>query len=186
MQRSRHRIGKDSGFTLIEVLIALAIFSIGFMAVGALQTGALMRTGEIARKTEAWTVLEDQVEVLKAMPFYANDNGDDDDSDGDTDEIDETDPLLQDTQAFPDFEHNENRLNGRYQVHWRVENDEPIGQVTVPPPSAGDPVLTGVPNGTYTVSKTITVAVTKPGGDPATESLAKVEFVKTWAADKIE
>lgn len=173
---------RNSGFTLIEVLIALAIFSIGFMAVGALQTGSMMRTGDIARKTEAWTVLENQAEELKGLSFYVNDNGDDDDGDGTIDEIDETDPWLQDNEpnsASANFDQTGlDRLDGRYQVHWRVENDEPI-------PKQDETELSGVPTGDYTVSKAITVVVTEPGGDPQTEALANTEFVKTWAADGI-
>jgi prepilin-type N-terminal cleavage/methylation domain-containing protein len=176
----------NGGYTIIEVLLALAIFSIGFMAMGALQSSSLLQTGDIARKTEAWAVLEEQAEVLKAMPFYANENGIDDDGDGDTDigdgDYDETDPLLVDNDpgtastAFDQGPHD--RARGRYQVHWRVEDDEPI-------PEQPATVLQGVPAGNYTVSKTITVAVTEPGGDPQTEALAMVEFVKTWAADGI-
>ena len=186
MRQYRNRYSKNTGFTLIEVLIALAIFSIGFMAMGALQTGALMRTGEIARKTEAWTVLEEQTEDLKAMPFYANDNDEDDDDDGVIDELDETDPLLQDTQASPAFDQTaHDRLNGRYQVHWRVQDDVPIAQVTMPPdptdPAA--PILPDVPPGDYTVSKSITIVVTRDGGDPQTDALARTDFIKVWAAD---
>ncbi|MGB9499056.1 MAG: prepilin-type N-terminal cleavage/methylation domain-containing protein [Dissulfuribacterales bacterium] len=173
----------DSGYTLIEVLIALAIFSIGFMAVGALQSKSLMQTGEAAHKTEAWAILEDQVEVLKAVPFYANDNGVNDDGDGATDEADEL--FKDDDGNFPlaAGAHNEPRLQNRYTVHWQVVDDQPVAQVTMPPPAAGDPILPDVPAGSYTVSKTITVAVTRQGGDPQTDALATAEFVKVWAAD---
>jgi prepilin-type N-terminal cleavage/methylation domain-containing protein len=174
---------EDSGYTLIEVLIALAIFSIGFMATGALQSYALKQTGDAAQKTEAWTILEDQVEYLKSLPFYANDNDVDDDGDGDTDEVDE---LFVDDDGNTPLDaggHNENRLQNRYAVHWQVVNDRPFAQVAVPPINAGDPVLPDVGNGSYTVSKTVTVAVTRPGKDPQTEALAMAEFVKVWAAD---
>ena len=170
----------DAGYTIIEVLLALAIFSIGFMAMGALQSSSLFQTGEIARKTEAWAVLEDQAEVLKAIPFY--DDDEDDNGDGNPYDSSESDPLIQDADpdsASTDFDEGpHDRASGRYQVHWRVEDDEPI-------PEQPATVLQGVPAGNYTVSKTITVAVTEPGGDPQTEALAMVEFVKTWAADGI-
>jgi len=152
-----------SGFTLIEVLIAIAIFSIGLMALGALQARSLKETGDVARKTEAWNVLEDQVELLKRSPF-----------------VQTVSP-----QTFPaelidgDFAvHNAPRLNGRYTVHWRVDDDQPMVQ-------QDETVLSGVPVGSYTVSKAITVVVTRGGGNPLTDALAQVEFVKVWAASGI-
>jgi prepilin-type N-terminal cleavage/methylation domain-containing protein len=169
----------NAGYTIIEVLIALAIFSIGLMAMGALQASSLLRTRNIAEKTEAWTIIDDQVHLLKSMPFYANDNDLDDDGDGDTDEL---------TEEMPDLvagAHNENRLDGRYTVHWQVVNDQPIPAVVIPPPTPADPVLPEVPAGTYTVSKTIAVQVTLAGENPATDALADVSFVKTWAENGI-
>lgn len=161
-----------SGYTIIEVLIAIAIFSIGIMAVSALQTSALMSTGRVGLITEAWAVLEDQAERLKSMPFYANDNNIDDDGDGTIDEVTEE---MDDLVAGP---YNEPRLNGRLTVHWQVVNDVPI-------PQQDETVLPEVPVGNYTVSKTISVQVTRPGENPQTDALAEVEFVKTWAADGI-
>ena len=46
-----NRMSNQAGFTIIEVLIALAIFSIGLMAVGALQTRALMTVTSSQTKT---------------------------------------------------------------------------------------------------------------------------------------
>ena len=165
------------GYTIIEVLIALAIFSIGMMAMGALQTDSLMNAREITDKTQAWAILEDQVETLKSMPFYANDNNFDDDGDGDVDETDELLPGLADSvggTAFDEPDHA--RAGGLFEVHWRIVDDVPIAQQANTWTSGPDPI---------TVSKTITVAVTDPGGDPQTDALAMVEFVKTWAEDGI-
>lgn len=174
----------NRGFTIIEVLIALAIFSIGLMAMSALQSSSLMATGDIAKSTEAWAVLEDHVDRLKEMPFYANDNNNDDNGNGVTDEWTETMPDLVDTGVTQ----TRAMLNNRYTVHWRVVDDLPIGQVTMPPANAAAPLLAGssgaaVPNGTYTVSKTISVWVTLPGGNPlnTNEILASCQFVKTWS-----
>ncbi len=170
----------ESGYTLIEVLMAIAIFSIGLMAMGALQSGALLQTGDITRKTEAWTILEEEMNILKAMPFYANDDGVDNDGDGTTDEIAEEMPELAAGAR------NEPRAGGRYTVHWQIDDDVPIAAVTMPPVNANDPILPDVPAGTYTVAKTITVAVTMPGENPQTDgALATAQFVKVWAADSI-
>jgi hypothetical protein len=102
-------------------------------------------------------VVEDQADVLKQLPFY----------------------LDVPTRTFPaDLTvgvHNANRLNGRYTVQWVVVDNDPIvAQNAV--------VLSGVPAGTYTVSKRITVTATRAG---AANPLAQVEFVKVWAATGI-
>ena len=156
----------DSGFTLIEALMAIAIFSIGLMAVGALQARSLMDTGDVARKTEAWTLADEQATLLKTMPFYQ-------------------DPA---TQTFPvgldenggGFAHQVNRqINSTYTVHWQVVDDQPIAAV-----DTTATVLSGMPAGIFTVSKTITIVVTRQGGNPANirDRLAQLEFIKTWAA----
>jgi prepilin-type N-terminal cleavage/methylation domain-containing protein len=151
----------EAGFTMIEALIALAIFSIGLMAMGALQAHSLKSTGDVAKKTEAWTVVEDEAAQLQQLPFYQ-------------DVAAKTFPTaLQNTAggwSGPDNAF----LNGRYSVFWQVADNTPIVAQTNPP-------FTGVPSGTYTVSKRITVVATLPGGNPATDALAQVEFVKTWA-----
>lgn len=170
MSQQSKSISAEAGFTIIEVLIAMAIFAIGFMAVGALQSASLMQTGDIGRKTEAWTVLEDQIETLKNLRFYTNDNESDDDGDGTTDEIDEQ----PDNYELDAGSHSETRLNGRYTVDWEVFDDEPIGEQTN--------IWSASPSN-ITVSKTIFVSVTETGEN---QSLATAEFVKTWAADGIQ
>lgn len=131
----------DSGYTLIEVLIAIAIFSIGIMAMGALQASSLMQTGDIGRKTEALSILEQQADTLKAMPF-----GDDD--------LEEND-------------HSQASSDGRYDIHWRVED---LAAEEIPWEAAGT---------TATVFKSITVAVTRSGGDMDTDAYMTVNFFKT-------
>ncbi len=168
----------DTGFTIIEVLMSLAIFSIGLLAMSALMSSSLMATGKIGIQTEAWTVLEDHAESLKAMAFYAND----------------TNPspttFAQWTTTLPDLvAGNQTRLvlNNRYRVHWQVVNDLPIPAVTMPQPAATSPVIEGlVPAGVYTVSKTISVQVTLGNNQgiatpPVLANiLASCQFVKTW------
>ena len=160
-------LSNDSGFTIIEVLVALAIFSIGLMAVGALQARSLMNTGDVARKTEAWTIADDQGTLLKQMPFYLDRNTQTFSAD------------LADTGTW----HTDDPLgDGRYTVHWWIDDDQPIGpQGEANLRSLGfNPALTA---GVYTVNKTITVVVTRAGDDPVTDALAEVQFIKTLAVD---
>lgn len=59
----------NSGFTLIEVLIALSVFAIGALAVASLQitSGKSNRTG--SEITMAVNLASDQMEAFMALPF---------------------------------------------------------------------------------------------------------------------
>jgi type IV pilus assembly protein PilV len=59
----------DGGFTLIEVLIALAIFSIGLLAVASMQVSASMQNRSSAEITEASALASGQMEELMLRPF---------------------------------------------------------------------------------------------------------------------
>lgn len=63
----------DKGFTLIEVLIALAIFSIGILAVASLQVSARMQSRNSSEITEATSLGFNQMEELILRPFDHND-----------------------------------------------------------------------------------------------------------------
>jgi Tfp pilus assembly protein PilV len=63
-----HRRNTD-GFLLVEALIAVAVFSIGVLAVVALQAAATKRAGENLRDSQAQSCLQREVERLKALAF---------------------------------------------------------------------------------------------------------------------
>jgi prepilin-type N-terminal cleavage/methylation domain-containing protein len=149
-----------SGFSLIEVLITITIFSIGLMAMGALQTRSLLETGNVTRKTEAWALLSEQTELLKQMPFYLDVNT-------------QTHPPALDAGGFGG-PRSAAVANGRLNILWQVVDDQPIGP-------QDETVLPGVPVGNYTVSKQITMVAVRPGGNPLAP-LAQVEFYKVWWA----
>ena len=159
MARTRF-VSNASGFTIIEVLAAIAIFSVGLMAMGALQTRTLMNTGNVARKTEAWALLAEQAERVKQLPFYVNVGA-------------QTHPPALNAGGFgaprsvvsPD---------GRYTIQWQVADDELIGL-------QNETALPGVPVGNYTVQKRITMVAMQTGGNPLAP-LAQLEFVKVWWA----
>lgn len=154
-----HSLSNESGFSLIEVLVAIAIFSIGLMAMGALQTRSLMETGNLTRKTEAWTIVDEQATLLKEMAFMNV-------------------PAYTVPPDLTAGNHQVTHLeyNGRYDIHWTVVDNT----ITLPAQPAA--VLPGVPAGTWTVCKQIRVRVTPVGGNPATDTIAEVQFLKTWWA----
>jgi prepilin-type N-terminal cleavage/methylation domain-containing protein len=160
MTRTRF-FSDEAGFTMIEALIALAIFSIGILALGALQANSLKSTGDVARKAQAWTAVEDEAARLQQMPFY------------DPTKAPATFSFVASLTATAPGAWNSASING-YDVFWTVVDNTPIVAQTNPP-------FEGVQSGTYTVSKQITVVATLPGGNPATDALAQVEFIKTWA-----
>ena len=60
---------QDHGFTLIEVLIALAVFSIGILAVGSMQFKSTRGSTNARTLTEASIWAQDRVETLMSIPY---------------------------------------------------------------------------------------------------------------------
>ena len=59
----------DQGFTLVEVMIGMAIFLIGFLAIGSMQIAAINGNAGAREATEAATRATDQLETLIALPY---------------------------------------------------------------------------------------------------------------------
>jgi type IV pilus modification protein PilV len=57
------------GFTLIEVLIAMAIFAIGILAVGSMQISAINTNALARNSTTVVTMAKDRAEQLMALPY---------------------------------------------------------------------------------------------------------------------
>jgi len=65
----------NEGFTLVEVMIGMAIFLIGFLAVGSMQIAAINGNAGAREATEAATRATSQLETLIALPFESIDDG---------------------------------------------------------------------------------------------------------------
>jgi prepilin-type N-terminal cleavage/methylation domain-containing protein len=61
------------GFTLIEVLIAIAVFSIGILAVAAMQITSVNGNASGRRVTEATALAENRIERLLELSYDHND-----------------------------------------------------------------------------------------------------------------
>jgi len=61
------------GYSLIEVLIALGIFAIGFLAVASMQVGANLGTRNACEVSEASALAANQMENLILAPFDSGD-----------------------------------------------------------------------------------------------------------------
>jgi prepilin-type N-terminal cleavage/methylation domain-containing protein len=63
----------SAGFTMVEVLIALAVFSIGILAVFAMQTTAINQNAAARMQSEATAVAVHTMERLAVAPFDHDD-----------------------------------------------------------------------------------------------------------------
>lgn len=113
MRLQKMKIHNPGGFTILEVLIAMAIFAIGILGVAKMQLSAVSGNSSARGMTEAATVGQQQIEQLMALPYddslLSDTNGD---ADAGLDEI-----------AAPDHSA---VVDTVYNVLWNVADDQPI------------------------------------------------------------
>ena len=64
---------EQNGFTLLEVIIALFIFSVGLLAVASMQMSAIKGNYFSGTLTEASNWAADQMETLMSLPYTEDD-----------------------------------------------------------------------------------------------------------------
>ena len=99
-------VGTEQGFTLIEVLVAIVVFSLTLLGLEKMQIAAIQVNTIASRLTQATTLAQDRVERLLAMPY--------------------NDPMLADTTATGIFTSyiDPNPPKG-YTIRWEVDTDVP-------------------------------------------------------------
>jgi prepilin-type N-terminal cleavage/methylation domain-containing protein len=118
----------EQGFTLLEILIAMAIFSIGILGVAKMQMSATSGNASSRGWTEATTIGQQQLEKLMSLdydnPLLLDVNGDGTSQDADNDGADDggNDFGLDETNA-PD---QNVTINTVYNVFWNIAVDEPV------------------------------------------------------------
>lgn len=63
------RLNEEKGMTLLEVIIAISILTVGLLAVAAMQSTALRGDSFAHSRTEASTCAQDRMEALMAVPY---------------------------------------------------------------------------------------------------------------------
>jgi type II secretory pathway pseudopilin PulG len=143
------------GFTLLEVMIGAAAFSLGILGIIALQVSSVNSARFAANMGLGMSLASSMIEELMLLdyndPMYDDDNGDGTNQDKDNDGLDDDDPADSDTAAVDnveDFGLNRNchtdldpacpanadgymtlaGWNGRYVLYWNVAVDEPIAR----------------------------------------------------------
>lgn len=115
-QKISFPINKE-GFTLIEVLVAVVLFTVGILAANAMQISSIKGNSKAQRITESANWASDRVEFLLGLDYTDGDLDDDDgDGDGGLDDIVSPDG----TFTSPD---------GLYTVFWNVAEDYPMPNI---------------------------------------------------------
>ena len=91
---------KNQGYTLIEVLIAMAIFALGFLALATLQIRSITQNASAKMITEATTMAVESLERLISLPYNHTDLGE---------------------QNSP-----HSVSTGPYTIQWTVQDDMPV------------------------------------------------------------
>ncbi len=154
----------SKGFTLVEALVAIAIFSIGFLAVATMQTNALNHTTRSLKRTEAIELASIQVEQFQSLPFYPEYN----DTTLSAEDRFEPHTLLNDTDTSGPVV-GANHPYPYLTIEWEIEDNEPLDEQ----PNVWLPSPTDV-----TVSKTITIRVYE--SQTPDRILFETEIIKVW------
>ena len=67
--RKKRLLTGQSGFTILEVMVAISILAVGLMAVFSAQSRSIMGNKDANRQTEAMTLAQDKMEELLALPY---------------------------------------------------------------------------------------------------------------------
>ena len=135
-----NRLELNHGYTLIEVLIAMAIFAIGILAIFSMQITATGSNALARGLTENYTAAMDKVEELLALPyddpdldpdaganpheFAADDDGIDNDGDGAIDEAGETGYITLSWQVWENTIHDQSIKSVRVTVSSMVNGSD--------------------------------------------------------------
>ena len=98
----RNRWGNQRGFTVVELMAALLLFSIGIVALARVLPQGMEIRDRGRRMTVATQLAREEIETLRSLPF--------------------SDPDLTDGLHVDD----EVLLNGAYRRRWTVQNDTPL------------------------------------------------------------
>lgn len=63
------KLQADRGFTLLEVIVAISILTVGILAVASMQSSAIWGNAFASRQTEGSTIALDRTEKLMALPY---------------------------------------------------------------------------------------------------------------------
>ena len=127
---------KEAGFTLLEVLVAIAILAFGLLAVATMQAWSIKGNSQAIGITEGITLAQDKIEEFISLDYNHTDLSDTD-NDGTTQDTAPDDGVDDDGGNFgldnttgagiAAADHTDSY--GRYNIYWNVAVDEPINNI---------------------------------------------------------
>lgn len=69
-RRARNKTGAQGGFTLLELLIGLAVFSVGMLGISALFVMQISANADSIRQSTANNIALGMIEKARSVPFY--------------------------------------------------------------------------------------------------------------------
>lgn len=123
MQPGEHQEKRSQlGFTIIEVLIAMAVFSIGILGVAAMQAASVKGNASAQGVTNIAVYATDRLEKLMVLPYNNNQISNGEHSVAVGNLTFATDGIDNDFDGFID----EGGETGPLTISWTVTDDEPI------------------------------------------------------------
>jgi prepilin-type N-terminal cleavage/methylation domain-containing protein len=111
----------DGGFTLLEVIVAMAILAFGLLAVASMQVASIRGNAFAGGATQGSTWAADQMEKLMALPYNDADLVD---ADGDGAAGLNQTGFDNDPTTLADADHG--ITQGRFTVHWNIADNQLI------------------------------------------------------------
>jgi len=102
----------EKGLTLLEVLVAMVVLSLGLLALTKMQIAAIQVNAVSGRLTQGTTIAQDKVEQLMALPY-------------DDAKLDDQTPVGEVTT------YTETRPAQGYTITWTVDQDPAVGVKTI-------------------------------------------------------
>jgi type IV pilus assembly protein PilV len=69
MREHSHARVTEKGFTILEVIVAISILTVGLLAVASMQTSSIQGNSLAAHVTEGTTLAQDKMEALLALSY---------------------------------------------------------------------------------------------------------------------
>jgi prepilin-type N-terminal cleavage/methylation domain-containing protein len=121
---------KNGGFTLIEVIIAMGILSVGIIAMYSMQVTGIQGNATASRITTEATWAADQVEKMVAMAYLdtplSDTDSDGTNKDNNLDGIDDSGKNFGLDDVGTEADGSDVTSDGLYTVFWNVAEDVPI------------------------------------------------------------